>query len=259
MVDSEKRIAFFDSGIGGLTVLKECRKILPDEDYIYFADTENVPYGIKPENMVKAFIIDAVEFLAKQDIKMVVVACNTATSVAISDLRAKYSFPVVGMEPAIKPALEKNSDRKVLVLATSLTLELEKLKRLLLIYDKNHKVDKLSLDGLVKLAENLEFDTDGVSRYLKEKFSGLKIKDYGTVVLGCTHFLYFKDLIKSYFEEGTFIIDGNEGTARNVKRILRERSLLNKNGGSKITFFASKREDKRLSELWSKLLESYNP
>ncbi|MGC8764919.1 MAG: glutamate racemase [Brevinematia bacterium] len=252
---SSKRIAFFDSGIGGLTVLKDCIKLLPEEDYIYFADTENVPYGIKLENVVKDYIIDAVDFLVKQDVKMIVIACNTATSVAISDLRARYNLFVVGMEPAVKPALEKNSGKKVLVLATSLTLKLEKLKRLLLIYDREHKVDKLALDGLVKFAERLEFDTDDVRLYLKEKFSQINPEKFGTVVLGCTHFLYFRDLIKGFFKENIQLIDGNDGTVRNIRKILTENSLLNKEGHSRIDFFASKKEDKRLSEVWNILLQ----
>ncbi len=255
MSEKEKRVAFFDSGIGGLTVLKECIKILPDEDYIYFADTDNVPYGIKTKRKVKGLIFDAVEFIVKHDIKMLVVACNTATSVAIADLRARYNFPIVGMEPAVKPALERCLKKKVLVLATSLTLRLEKLERLISALDKNHRVDKLPLDGLVEFAERFEFDTDNVRKYLQDMFQNLCLSEYEAVVLGCTHFIYFKELFRLYFKNDVAIIDGNEGTVRNIKRILSEKSLLNDKGKSDITFFISKRENPQISKEWLKLLE----
>ncbi len=252
-------IAFFDSGIGGFTVLKDTLNILPTEDYIYFADTDNVPYGIKPKEEVKKFVFDAVDFLVNLNVKMVVLACNTATSVAVKDLRNKYNIPIVGMEPAVKPALEKSENKKVLVLATSLTLAEQKLKELIEIYDKAHKVDKLPMDKLVRFAENLDFSSQKVIDYIKKEFSNVNIDNYGTVVLGCTHFIYFKDLLKKLTSNKTLIIDGNEGTARNIKRILIEKNLLNQNGKGKIKFFASKREDKRLEELWNKIFYSNQP
>lgn len=105
------RIAFFDSGIGGLTVLKQALAALPNEEYLYFADTRNVPYGLKPKDQVQSHILAAAEFLFKQDIQALVVACNTATSVAISGLRQRYAIPIIGMEPAVKPALAKNKGK----------------------------------------------------------------------------------------------------------------------------------------------------
>ncbi len=254
-----EEIAFFDSGIGGLTVLKETIKLLPSENYIYFADTDNVPYGIKPKEEVKKYIFDAVDFLVGQRAKMIVIACNTATSVAIKDLRATYSIPIVGMEPAVKPALKKNGNKKVLVLATSLTLAEQKLKELIENYDINHQVDKLPLDGLVSFAESFDFNSQKVIDYLKNEFLKVNIKEYGTLVLGCTHFLYFKNVMKSLVPEDTIFIDGNEGTARNIKKILSEKSLLNNSGNGNIIFFASKREAKNLGTLWQKILDGYNP
>ncbi|MCX7821775.1 MAG: glutamate racemase [Brevinematales bacterium] len=254
-----EEIAFFDSGIGGLTVLKETIKILPFENYIYFADIDNVPYGTKPKEEVRKYIFDAVDFLIKQKAKMIVIACNTATSVAIKDLRKNFSIPIVGMEPAVKPALEKNGNKKVLVLATSLTLAEQKLKELIETYDKNHQVDKLPLDGLVRFAENFDFESQDVINYLKNEFAKININEYGTLVLGCTHFLYFKKAIKNLIPKETLLIDGNEGTARNIKRILCEKSLINNNGNSNIKFFASKKENSQLARLWKDLLDSYNP
>lgn len=255
-----KKIAFFDSGVGGLTVLKETMKLLPFESYIYFADTDNVPYGIKPKEEVKKLVFDAVDFLVGQKVKMVVVACNTATSVAIKELRESFSLPIVGMEPAVKPALQNTVNKKVLVLATSLTLAEQKLKELIETYDKNHQVDKLPLDGLVRFAENFDFNSQEVVNYLKNEFSKVNIDDYGTIVLGCTHFLYFKKTIKTLVSKETILIDGNEGTAKNIQRILTEKNLLNtsKEKGE-VIFFASKKQNENLARLWKNLLDSYEP
>jgi glutamate racemase len=120
-------IGVFDSGIGGLTVLKEAIKLMPHENYFYYADTKHVPYGTKPKDEVAGYIFDAVDFFARQGVEALVVACNTATSIAINDLRVKYSFPIIGMEPAVKPAVEKVDHRRVLVLATPITVKEKKL------------------------------------------------------------------------------------------------------------------------------------
>ena len=119
------KIAFLDSGLGGLTVLREAIKILPGEDYIYYADNMNTPYGVKTKEEVKQHIFNAVKFIVTLDAKALVVACNTATSVAIEDLRQQYNFPIIGMEPAIKPAIEKhkNTGKRILILATELSLK----------------------------------------------------------------------------------------------------------------------------------------
>ncbi|TWH29418.1 glutamate racemase [Bacillus subtilis J22] len=106
------KIGFFDSGIGGMTVLYEAIKVLPYEDYIFYADTLNVPYGEKSKGKVKEYIFNAAEFLASQNIKALVIACNTATSIAIEDLRRNFDFPIIGIEPAVKPAINKCTEEK---------------------------------------------------------------------------------------------------------------------------------------------------
>ena len=147
-------IAFFDSGIGGLTVLKHALRELPDYDYLYFADTKNAPYGVKTAEHVKRLVFAAVDFIAKQNVQALVVACNTATSVAITDLRRRYPFRILGMEPAVKPAVITNRGGKILVLATSLTLQAGKLETLIASVDKNNKTVKMEMDALVGFAES---------------------------------------------------------------------------------------------------------
>lgn len=234
------KIGFFDSGIGGITVLYDTLKVLPNEDYIYYADTVNVPYGPKAKDEVKKYIFNAIDFIIEQGVKAVVIACNTATSVAIEDLRSKYSIPIIGMEPAVKPAIEKNKEvnKRVLVTATALTLKEEKLHNLIHKLDNEHIVDLLPLPGLVQFSERLEFDEKIVLPYLKEQLFKFDLSNYEAVVLGCTHFSYYKDMVRKLFPSNVSIIDGNIGTAKNLKRMLKEMNSLNEGNGN-ITFYNS--------------------
>lgn len=232
-------IAFFDSGIGGLTVLKSAIALLPYENYIYYADTKNVPYGTKTKEEIKKFIFNAVDFLAGKNIKILVVACNTATSAAINDLRKIYKFPIVGMEPAIKPAIENNLDKKILVLATTFTLKEEKLENLIKSLDKKNKIEKLAMDNLVAYAERFEFNSMEVKSYIKNKLDTVNLEEYETIVLGCTHFIFYKQIIKELIPENIEIIDGNEGTINNMIRILKGNKLLNHEKESNIVFYSS--------------------
>lgn len=237
------RIAFFDSGIGGLTVLKRALAVMPNEEYIYYADTQNVPYGVKPKDQVRSYIYSAVDFLAKQRIDALVVACNTATSVAINDLRSRYAFPIVGMEPAVKPALVRNTGKKILVFATSLTLKESKLETLLNTLDKKHQVERRELDALVAFAEDFAFDTPLVQDYLQEKLCNTRWEHYETIVLGCTHFIFYRDMIQTLVGNAVQLIDGNEGTVnRLVTLVAQNRSLAPRRGPS-VTFYASGTEE----------------
>lgn len=216
------KIAFFDSGIGGLTVLHQAMRLLPEEDYIFYADTAHVPYGEKSKETVRNYVFEAADFLAHQNLKALVIACNTATSIAADELRDRYTFPILGIEPAVKPAVQESEKKrkKVLVLATRLTLREEKYHNLVQRIDRHEIVDSLALPGLVTFAERFIFDDERVYAYLKTMLDPLPLNDYGTVVLGCTHFPFFKDQLKKFFPADTDIIDGGEGTARNLKRIL---------------------------------------
>ncbi|WP_353093290.1 glutamate racemase [Tissierella praeacuta] len=250
------QIGFFDSGIGGVTVLYDTLKILPNEDYIYYADTLNVPYGPKPKEEVKRYIFNAIEFIIKQGVKAVVIACNTATSVAIEELRAKYSIPIIGMEPAVKPAVEKkqNLDKRVLVTATALTLREEKLQNLITRLDNDHIVDLLPLPGLVEFAESFEFKEEEVRPYLEKELFKYDLDKYETIVLGCTHFSFYKDIFRKILPADTDIIDGNFGTVKNLKRILENMSALNEGNGN-INFYNSgvKVEDKERLDKYREL------
>ncbi|UQZ37011.1 glutamate racemase [Paenibacillus sp. PK3_47] len=251
------RIGFFDSGIGGITVLHQALRILPHEDYLFYADTLNVPYGEKAKEEVKQYIFDAVSFIAEQQVKALVIACNTATSVAIRELREKYDFPILGIEPAVKPAVQKSEihRKKVLVLATSLTLNEEKFHLLVKRLDQHDIVESLALPGLVEFAERFDFDEHRVISYLKRALAVFDLTQYGTVVLGCTHFPYFTNTLRKLLPEDVDIISGSAGTAANLKRILEANQQINSGNGD-IVYFKSgvKVEDPETLENYNKLL-----
>jgi glutamate racemase len=198
---------------------------------------------------VKKHVSDAAEFIISQGVKALVVACNTATSVAIQDLRLKYDVPIIGMEPAVKPAVEKNGNSKrVLVTATPLTLKEEKLKNLIAKVDCDHMVDLLPLPGLVEFAERLEFIDSVVIPYLKKELSPFDISQYGTIVLGCTHFPLFRDKFRRLLPQNIDILDGNIGTVKNLKHILENSGAINEGKGN-IQFYNSGHKVEGTAEL----------
>lgn len=216
------KIAFFDSGIGGLTVLHEALKRLPQEQFLYYADTLHVPYGTKPADAVRGHIFDCVEAIMQEHVKALVIACNTATSLAVRDLRSQLDIPVIGMEPAVKPAVEMNrkSGKRVLVFATSLTLSQSKYNALVSRVDDHYSVDSVPLPELVEWCEQLDFDPDKIAGYFRQKLEGLDMKQYGTVVLGCTHYPYYTTILQSVLPDHVQVIDGSQGTVKRLKQLL---------------------------------------
>ena len=244
---NNRPIGVFDSGIGGLTVLREIIKILPNEEYIYYADTDNVPYGIKPKNEVKEYIKDAVKFLISKNVKTIVIACNTATSIAINDLRKEYSFPIIGIEPAAKPAIENRGQKKVLIMATPTTIREEKLHNLLERFNADEFVDLIAMPKLVEYAEAGDFNSNNVKKYLKEQLKTFNLQDYSEIVLGCTHFPLFKE-IENIVPKDINIIDGSKGVANRLKNVLQENNLLG-NNKLKIDYYYSGRKVEDITRL----------
>ncbi len=214
------KIGFYDSGIGGLSVLNEAFHRLPDEDYIFYADTDHVPYGSKTKEEILGFAEESARFLVDCGVDAIVIACNTATSVAVKTLRQKYDLPIISMEPAVKPAVEHSDKGRVLVIATPVTLREKKLQELLGRVDLAHRVDLLPMPELVGFAEAEQFGGPEVRAYLDRRFgsvfSKVRPEDYSALVLGCTHFNYFKDLYREIFPVTTELIDGNYGTVRQL-------------------------------------------
>ncbi|KAF0183955.1 MAG: Glutamate racemase [Nitrospirae bacterium] len=234
-----KSIGIFDSGIGGITFLREAWQRLPAENFIYFADTGNVPYGTKSPDDVRRLVKEAVAFLSRQNIKVLVIACNTATSAAVYELRQRYDFPILGMEPAIKPALDAAGQKRVLVFSTSLTSQGSKLRMLCSQLDRNQQVDTVPFDELVKSAEAFDFVSPEVKNIICKKLSSVDQNIYGAVVLGCTHFIFYRPLIEEILPLSIPVFDGNRGTLNNLVRILHADQTSAMGRGGQIVFYSS--------------------
>lgn len=218
-------IGIFDSGVGGISVLARALISLPGENFIYYADTANFPYGDKEPAIIKKGLCQAAETMNAKGIKTMVVACNTATSVAIEDIRACYDFPILGMEPALKPAVEKAENKRVAVLATALTLRESKFHKLLAKCQSRGQIINLPAPGLADLVEQGHYNDAEGEKYLTQLFQGLK--DIDVIVLGCTHYLFLLPLIQKYFPQAE-IIDGGLGTVRHLAHVLAEHNLKTK-------------------------------
>ena len=249
-------IGIIDSGIGGLSVFNEIKKVLPNENYIYYADIDHVPYGTKNKEEIKEYMEQAMRFFLSNNVKAVVIACNTATSVAAKSLREKYTLPIVGIEPAVKPAVDHRKGKRVLVVATPITVHEEKLKQLVSKVDEENSVDLLALPKLVEFAEREDFDSIQVKNYLKEELKHYILEDYSEVVLGCTHFPFFKEVLRKVFGEEIEIIDGSKGVADRVKSILEQQNLLGEIPGVEYYYSGrkiNKQELKKIDRLLNRL------
>ena len=211
-------IGLLDSGVGGLSVLKRLYELMPERNYIFFGDTKNVPYGTKSRPEVLAFVDAAFKFLTAQNVSAIVVACNTATSVAVRKMREKYSLPIIGMEPALKVALDTFPGKKVLVAATAITVTGEKIHRLIERLHAKNLAELKALSKLVDFAERCEFNSADVENYLRAELSGIDFKNFSSLVLGCTHFNYFKDTLRKILPPHVKILDGNAGTVNELIR-----------------------------------------
>jgi glutamate racemase len=223
-------IGVFDSGIGGLTLLHEIIRQLPNEQYCYYADTENVPYSTKSEEQIKEYVANAVNYFLLRNVKTIVLACNTATNVCIEDLRSRLNLPIIAIQPAVKVAVDHdksklNSQKKnILVCATPITLRSFRFQKLINSLNADRIVERMALPELVKLAEREEFGQPAED-YIKETLQQIDISKFGSIVLGCTHFTYFEPIFYKLAPELS-LFDGNEGTARHLKNILEKLNLI---------------------------------
>lgn len=249
-------IGFFDSGLGGISVLKESVKLMPNENYIYYGDSANAPYGIKTAENVKALTDIAVEKLINIGVKAIVIACNTATSAGIDFLRNKYlNIPIIGVEPALKPAVERFPHGRIIIMATDMTLKEEKFRTLWSNYGKDAEIIPLPCKGLMEYVEKGITEGDELEKYLQEKFSVLLHSPIDAIVLGCTHYPFVKNAIQKIVGKSVMIIDGGQGTARQLFRQLETHKLLNTSSSmGKISFFNSS-DDPSYIKLSQKLFE----
>lgn len=217
-------IGFFDSGIGGISVLKEARKYMPNESFLYFGDNANAPYGTKSIREIRRLTKKAAHLLVKKGIKILVVACNTATSASINDLRKELTIPVIGMEPALKPAINYRDHGKIIVMATPATLKQEKFMKLMNIYGELNKIVPLPCPGLVEIIEKGITNGSQIDQYFEDILKPWEV-DTDVVVLGCTHYVFIKESISAFFKNKIKVVDGNHGTVMQLMRILDSANL----------------------------------
>lgn len=223
MVDS-RPIGVFDSGFGGVNVLAAAVQKLPEEDFIFLGDNLHAPYGDRTPEEVLHYTRQSVIRLMDLSCKAIVIACNTATSAAAAELRKELALPIIGMEPALKPAALLPYDGSVLVMATAMTLNLDKFHKLMNRYGQN--AIPVPCPGLVELIEAGETDGSRIQAKLSELLSPHLNRPVKAVVLGCTHYLFLKQALGRFLPKGVALVDGNEGTARELQRQLAIRGLL---------------------------------
>ena len=219
-----KRIGVFDSGIGGLTVLEELKKLLPNEDYLFYADSKNCPYGEKSDTELYDITSNIVDYLIDRECKIIVIACNTATTRCIKYLRNKYKdMTFIGTEPAIKVACDRDY-KNILVMATPATIASERTN--ILVNDNKKEYENIYLVPCEGLADAIE--TDNFKK--QEEIVGSIYEEYkdsniDAIVLGCTHYPHIKDLISKYFTNAE-LLDGGAGVARETRRQLERLNIL---------------------------------
>ncbi|MDD7281545.1 glutamate racemase [Floccifex sp.] len=246
-------IGVFDSGLGGISVLHTLKQILPDENYIFFGDSKYNPYGIKTKEEITARCIEICDFFMIKKVKAIVIACNTATSACVNLLREKYDVPIIGMEPALKVACEKGKHQKIVVWATNFTLKEKKFVDLMSHFENDHEIEKIPCPKLVRLVEDDQLENKHLIESTLQSY--IPNHSFDSIVLGCTHFVFFKSYLQNLLKDVS-IIDGNEGTARHVKEILMTNDLLNKNGGT-IEFHNSLDSEISLSKKLYSFLDTY--
>lgn len=219
-------IGVFDSGVGGISVLNELAKLMPNENFIYFGDSYNAPYGTKSLEEIKELTVKNANFLVEKGVKAIVIACNTATSAGAKKVREMLDIPVIGIEPALKPAALMSENPKIAVMATPLTLKLEKFANLMEKFDENAVIYTIECPEIVGFVEKGILDGVEIENCIRKYFEPLKDVKLDGVVLGCTHYPFVKEVIQKVVGDSVKLFDGGKGTAKELLRQLKEKNLL---------------------------------
>lgn len=246
-------IGFFDSGIGGTSIWKKVNDLLPNENTIYLADGKNAPYGQKSKDEIIELSIKNTEFLLNHNVKVIIVACNTATTNAIQILRSKYSIPFIGIEPAIKPAGLITKTQRIGILATERTLNSRLFEKTSEKLDPSIEIIEQIGKGLVNLIEAGHIDTPEIHNLLNQYIQPMLQKNIDALVLGCTHYPYLIPEIKKIIGENVTIVDSSLAVAKQTKHILEKFSLQNLEPVSKPKHLFFSNTD---SDVLSKLLKN---
>ena len=261
-VTNARPIAVFDSGVGGISVLKHIRRLLPNEHLLYVADSIHAPYGNKSATEIQARCFAIAEFLIAKDAKALVVACNTATAAAIDQMRAKYRLPIIGMEPAVKPAAAASSSGIIGVLATTGTLQSAQFAALLESYGRNVEIVTQACVGLVECVERGELSHNSTRALVKQYCKPLLDQGADSIVLGCTHYPFLKPLIQEVVGEGVVLIDTGAAVANQLKSRLFEHGLLAANHQiASVNFWSnspSANPEQVITQLWGESVKVCN-
>ncbi len=241
-------IGLFDSGIGGTSIWKEIHQLLPNENTIYLADSKNAPYGQKTKEEIIHLSCKNTEFLLEQNCKLIVVACNTATTNAIKELRAKYKVPFIGIEPAIKPAALHSKTQKIGILATKGTLNSELFYKNVEQFQDIQIIEQIGY-GLVELIENGQINSKEMNELLQKYLSPMVQSNIDYLVLGCSHYPYLIPQIKKILPQNITIIDSGEAVAIQTKKILQETVGFRENSSPSNSIFYTNTNPIVLSEI----------
>jgi glutamate racemase len=257
---SEHPIGVFDSGVGGLSVLHEIHKLLPHENLIYVADSAHAPYGDKPKEFILERSISIFEFFLSQQVKAIVVACNTATAAAVKELRGMYDLPLVALEPAVKPASEQTKTGVIGVLATSRTINSNNFRILFSRFAEQVKIIPQACPGLVDQVELGDLNSAKTRALVTEYVEPLLAQKADILVLGCTHYPFLAPLIQEVAGSGIKVIDSGSAIARRLKSLLEHHGLLAEKQQHGITHFYSSagngEADAIISELWGSVIKT---
>jgi glutamate racemase len=246
-MENNKPIGIFDSGIGGTSIWEAIHQLLPNEKTIYLADSKNAPYGQKSKSEIVALSIKNTEFLLEMNCKLIVVACNTATTNAIQELRAKYNIPFIGIEPAIKPAATNSKTQTIGILATQGTLNSELFNKTAEKYQDTKIIEQVG-HGLVQLIENGNINSPEMTQLLHSYLDPMIEANIDYLVLGCSHYPYLIPQIKKILPEHIQIIDSGEAVAKQTQNVLKDKVGFSSNEKSEPVFYTNS-NPKVLSEI----------
>jgi glutamate racemase len=251
-------VGIFDSGVGGLSVAREIRRALPAEHLLYFADSAHLPYGDRSEEWVRARSLAIGRWMQDRGAKVLVVACNTASGAALEALRATLSIPVIGLEPALKPAIRDSAGGRIGVMATTRTIGSARFQRLIEAYGHGAEVVRHPCPGLADLVEEGVLGGPELDRRIEGFLAPLRAARVDTVVLGCTHYVFVKDAIRRALGPGVRLLDSGEAIARRTRQILAGAGALEEAGGGSFRLLTSAPVDEVrevVARLWGEPVE----
>jgi len=235
-------IGLLDSGLGGLSVFREIDKQMPQEEVVYFGDTAHAPYGEKTNEQIMDYVFSIIDFLVQKDVKMVIIACNTATAVALDEAKKRFSLPIIGViQPGANEATSKTKNRRIGIIGTEVTIRNQSYEKLIKKIDSSILTFSNSCSNQIirEMEEKALRNVDTIRNLLKECLKTIINNDIDTLVLGCTHYPFLKKYIQEVTEQEMCLVDPAKATVKQAKKILEEHQLTNTYKNKTNSFFIS--------------------